>query len=62
VLDDDYVEPNDEGNIEEQLLKKRHFAELKGILQDSFPRGIRDLIRKIVLILHHLHPHRAAVW
>jgi len=47
VLDDDYVEPNDEGNIEEQLLKKRHFAELKGILQDSFPKAKVDEHKKM---------------
>ncbi|XP_024359583.1 regulatory protein NPR4 [Physcomitrium patens] len=42
VLDDDYVEPNDEGNIEEKLMKKRHLAELKDILQDSFPKSKVD--------------------
>lgn len=47
VLDDDYVEPNDEGNIEEQLLKKRHFAELKDILQDSFPKAKVDEHKKM---------------
>ena len=47
VLDDDYVEPNDEGNIEEQLLKKKHFAELKGILQDSFPKAKVDEHKKM---------------
>jgi len=41
VLDDDLMDLVDEGNIDEeaQLLKKRHFAELKGLLQDSFPEG-----------------------
>jgi hypothetical protein len=38
VLDDDPIDPTDE-NIEAQLLKKRHFAELKGMLKDSFPKG-----------------------
>jgi len=47
VLDDDYVEPNGEGNIEEQLLKKKHFAELKGILQDSFPKAKVDEHKKM---------------
>lgn len=31
VLDDDYVEFNDEGNIEEKFMKKRYFVELKDI-------------------------------
>lgn len=54
VLDDDYVEPNDEGDIEEQLLKKRHFAELKGILQDSFPKAKVDEHKKME---KHKRPH-----
>ena len=39
VLDDDPVELNDEANLEDQLLKKRRFAEIKGILQDSSPKA-----------------------
>lgn len=39
VLDDDFLEPADEGSIEDQLLKKRHLAEIKGILQDSCPKS-----------------------
>lgn len=54
VLDDDYVEPNDEGDIEEQLLKKKHFAELKVILQDSFPKAKVDEHKKME---KHKRPH-----
>ncbi|KAG0555906.1 hypothetical protein KC19_11G011600 [Ceratodon purpureus] len=47
VLDDDPVEMNDEGNPEDQLLKKRHFAEIKGILQDSSTKSKTNDQKKI---------------
>lgn len=39
VLDDDPVEMTEEADLENQLLKKRHFAEIKCILQDSSPKA-----------------------
>lgn len=35
VLDDDLADPMDDTNMEAQLLRKKRFAELTGILQDS---------------------------
>ncbi|XP_024403980.1 BTB/POZ domain and ankyrin repeat-containing protein NPR1 [Physcomitrium patens] len=46
VLDDDYVEPDEDCSVEDQLVKKKHFAELKGILQDCFSKGKVEEIKK----------------